>query len=895
MLLQTLDPDFEGSLAWKSDQIEAVANSKNKTFRQYTAPTTGMSAGDLWFDSDDNNKAYRYNGSSWIQTDDLRIAANTASINTEAITRADADSAEAKRVNVLFSGSEEDPLADPPSPTSVRGRLQTSEETLATHTSSLARYGRQLTASINSNVTESVSAPGSPTPGMVWKCTATSGAYAGKFWIWDRTSESNPYSWIEIKGISGDLYGSVNSITASVTDLSGTIAGKSDVIYAASPPAGAKSNDIWCVTADSGGYEAGSFYRLNGGTWTKITDPFLVRALDEDFEGSLAYDLKQLDTTVGELSTTIEEVTEASATESTAMGSFTRNMVAQLGNQVGSGLVEDILNQADARKNAVQQYAMIRQDYNVKIEEGLLSEATARELLATRVGANESAILSEAVSRSTADSAMASQINALQSTVGQNTADIVEERNTRADEDNALANTISIVSATANAKNKTYRQASEPTTGMTEGDLWFDSDDNNKPYRYSGSSWVATDDTRIAANTADIQTEREARADADSAIASQVTTLQTTTVGGTVTESASAPSSPTAGQVYYNTTSKKYFRWDGTAWQEVKGVLGKNTAAIQTETTARTTADTSLANQITTLETTTVGGDVTESATAPANPTKGQSYYNTTSKKYFRWDGTAWVEVKGVEGHSRSAIQIINESVDGIKGKHAVKIDTKGYVTGYELIGGDGYGSMIFHVDEFLIGAPGTTTEYPFAFGTVTGDDGVPVTRISMKNVYIQDAAIDTLKIKNNAVTTYVFVTGGQTSSWGTLYGRGTPTWRDLPANNSVTVTGVVSGRPAMVTFSVNWFSAEDYGGTSFRVLANTTPSISGATVIWSKNVGGGDVINMSYTEQFQWIPSLSGTWYLYIQWLLGSGGDYDSKWNTYIRSHSLSLFHMKR
>ena len=206
------------------------------------------------------------------------------------------------------------------------------------------------------------------------------------------------------------------------------------------------------------------------------------------------------------------------------------------------------------------------------------------------------------------------------------------------------------------------------------------------------------------------------------------------------------------------------------------------------------------------------------------------------------------------------------------------------------MIGGDGYGSMVFHVDNFLIGRPGTTSDYPFAIGTVDG-----VTRISMKNVFIQDAAIDTLKIKNNAVTTYVFVTGGRTSSWRAYYGTGTPTWRDLPANNSITITEVVSGRPAMITFSVNWYSAEDYAGTSFRVLANTTPSISGATVIWSKNVGGGDHTNMSYTEQFQWIPPSSGTWYLYIQWLLGSGGDWDCKWGTYIRSHSLSLFHMKR
>lgn len=45
---------------------------------------------------------------------------------------------------------------------------------------------------------------------------------------------------------------------------------------------------------------------------------------------------------------------------------------------------------------------------------------------------------------------------------------------------------------TADSKIKTYFQATAPT-GMTaddEGDIWFDTDDNNKPYRYNGSSWV---------------------------------------------------------------------------------------------------------------------------------------------------------------------------------------------------------------------------------------------------------------------------------------------------------------------------------------------------------------------------------------------------------------------
>lgn len=44
--------------------------------------------------------------------------------------------------------------------------------------------------------------------------------------------------------------------------------------------------------------------------------------------------------------------------------------------------------------------------------------------------------------------------------------------------------------STANGKNKVYRQASAPTGGTyAEGDLWFDTDDDNKIYRYVSGSW----------------------------------------------------------------------------------------------------------------------------------------------------------------------------------------------------------------------------------------------------------------------------------------------------------------------------------------------------------------------------------------------------------------------
>jgi hypothetical protein len=51
--------------------------TKIPTFRQTTAPAAAT-IGDLWMDTDDNNKMYRWNGSSWVATDDTRIATTYA-------------------------------------------------------------------------------------------------------------------------------------------------------------------------------------------------------------------------------------------------------------------------------------------------------------------------------------------------------------------------------------------------------------------------------------------------------------------------------------------------------------------------------------------------------------------------------------------------------------------------------------------------------------------------------------------------------------------------------------------------------------------------------------------------------------------------------------------------
>ena len=58
--------------------------------------------------------------------------------------------------------------------------------------------------------------------------------------------------------------------------------------------------------------------------------------------------------------------------------------------------------------------------------------------------------------------------------------------------------------ASADSKNATYYQNNEPTGGTYEvGDMWVDTNDNNKLYTWDGTDWVLTQDSATAQATAD--------------------------------------------------------------------------------------------------------------------------------------------------------------------------------------------------------------------------------------------------------------------------------------------------------------------------------------------------------------------------------------------------------
>jgi hypothetical protein len=99
----------------------------------------------------------------------------------------------------------------------------------------------------------------------------------------------------------------------------------------------------------------------------------------------------------------------------------------------------------------------------------------------------------------------------------------------------------------------TWYQAAAPT-GATTGDLWLDTDDGNKLYRYNGATWVLSQDTQIQAALVQAGTA-QATADRKVQIFAQI----------------SPPTNPSSnlgvGDWWYDTDDgNKAYTWSGAAW-----------------------------------------------------------------------------------------------------------------------------------------------------------------------------------------------------------------------------------------------------------------------------------------------------------------------------------------
>lgn len=380
------------------------------------------------------------------------------------------------------------------------------------------------------------------------------------------------------------------------------------------------------------------------------------------------------------------------------------------------------------------------------------AEVTARQALSAKLtGTNDPSSLTLATlasgliydeknARVTEDSALAYSLSVLSGQVSDNAGAILDEQTARADGDSATASDIRTLYATSRALSFADQQAAEAAirSALAIDGQRGASDQTVAVLRTEmrtefseGISAEATARTLLAAavdaNTAAIQSEQTARADADGAMASDISALQITVSGHTAAISTEQTVRADADSAMASNISA------------LQTTVSGHTAAISSEQTARADADSAMASDITTLQTT-------------------------------------------VSGHTTS-ITTQQGSIDGISALYLVKIDNNGVLSGFGLTSdlADGVtptSRFIASVDEFAIIAPGRTAgqlnSVPFAVLTtaqtingVTFEPGVYIDGASINvgsigNLQIGSATIDDEKIINMSAAkiTFGFMSG---------------------------------------------------------------------------------------------------------------------------------------
>ncbi len=173
---------------------------------------------------------------------------------------------------------------------------------------------------------------------------------------------------------------------------------------------------------------------------------------------------------------------------------------------------------------------------------GLTSRVTtAEQTLTTKAdGSTVSALSTTVASHTTSLSGLTSRITAAEEEIEEkadgSTVTELSERVTEVEETTeGITSTVSALDTrvttaqstansaqtTANSKTKVYSSGSRPTTGVNVGDLFIDTSDDNKTYRWTGSAWESVQDTHLDSTVSSHGTQIQQNATAIALKASQ--------------------------------------------------------------------------------------------------------------------------------------------------------------------------------------------------------------------------------------------------------------------------------------------------------------------------------------------------------------------------------------
>lgn len=440
------DPSLKTALENVGRDVEAIQDSVIHTYVQPSAPTQNLSVGDLWFDSDDNNKLWRYSGTAWVVVQDKTITALQSAVATKVTTfygsttptgASNGDlwfnSAAGNEVKRFNNGSWI-VVTDP----RIATALSTANTAKATADGKIQSFYQ----------------PEEPT-----------GAGLGLGDIWFDSNDGNkmyrynPASspkWVPAQDkVLSDLPAWQNSL---INDLKAGTYSRVSTYYQNTAPTSPRTGDLWVDTANNSALKT-----WNGASWVAVTDPVLMSTVTD-----LGNDVEAIKD--GVIETFIQPTEPVSTTQ----------------NKLAEG---DLWFDSDDN-NKMYRYSgtawVVIQDKNIDLLRAAVNtKVTTFYGSTTPTGAaNGDLWFNSAAGNEVKRYSNGSWILVTDTKI------------------QAALNTANDAKATADGKIQTFFQPTAPTSAdLGVGDLWFDSDDGNKMYRYDPAAnpkWVPAQDKFIS-------------------------------------------------------------------------------------------------------------------------------------------------------------------------------------------------------------------------------------------------------------------------------------------------------------------------------------------------------------------------------------------------------------
>ena len=556
---------------------------------------TSLQTGDIWIDTDSSpnvNELFVYTGSSFAATTAGSTSSSDTTLQTQITSNGNAISQNASDILLVAGVSDNADISTSVNITSLNAAitnsttgLQANADAINTLSGTVTNQGDSI-STLSTDVTElqgsitgfsSSSTVASAISGLQTQITDNDGDITNvnssitqltgtvdtkaRTFVQDNAPTATAIGdlWIDSND-NNKLYratATTNSNWVPVGDTSGLHVFAQDDEPTARPDGSAlQEGDIWFDTnhADASGNLTNKQYRYNGSAFVAIEDARI--SANATAVETLTTNLSTTNGTVtsqgqkiSNLENTVNDSSTGVAATASNLNSLTNTVTSipvnfkQPNEPSGTLTAGDLWIDTDDN----QLYRYTGSAWESVRDSVITSNSTAIQNLQSTVNDSQTGVAANANAVSVlqtevfgSGSASASRIDALESTVNDSNSGVT-----------ASADAISALTTKVDTKNKSFVGTEQPANNtdndLRTGDLWIETDNNNKIYRWNGSTWVALSPTS-----------------------------NQTFVGG------SAPTANAVGDLWIDTSNNNEIkRWDGSAWQPLRdGLITANANSI---------------------------------------------------------------------------------------------------------------------------------------------------------------------------------------------------------------------------------------------------------------------------------------------------------------------------